>query len=163
MQFVDTPFGGRAGSRVDENSEDGPMSISENKERIRRIETAVNNRDTDALGDILADGFVLQRELEEIHGLDGYIEYLERLFGAFPDLTVSFDEIIAEDDTVVVRYSVTGTHEGEYKGVQPTGEQVTISGVRIARFDDGKVTEAWDRANNLELLGQLDVVELPTE
>lgn len=139
------------------------MSITENKDRIRRIETAINDRNTDALGDILANDFVLQRELEEISGLDGYVEYLEQLFGAFPDLTVSFDEIIAEDDTVVVRYSGTGTHDGVYKGVQPTGEQVTISGIRIARFDDGKVTESWDRSNSLDLLGQLGVVELPPE
>lgn len=139
------------------------MATTEIKEQVRLVEEAVNARDYDAFDDIFADDFVLERELEEVHGVDGYVEYLERLLDAFPDLTVTFEEMIAEDDTVVVRYSGVGTHEGVYKGVEPTGKRVTISGLRIVRVEDGKITDVWSRANNLSLLGQLGVVDLPTE
>lgn len=138
-------------------------TITENKELVRRVEDAVNARDYDAFDDIFAEDFVLERELEEIHGVDGYVEYLERLLDTFPDLTVTFEEMIAEDETVVVRYSGVGTHEGKYNGVEPTEKQVAMSGLRIVRIEGEKITDVWSRANNLSLLGQLGVVDLPTE
>ncbi|WP_176548331.1 ester cyclase [Natrinema sp. CBA1119] len=101
--------------------------------------------------------------IEEIHGVNGYVEYLEQLLKAFPDLTVAFEEMVAEGDTVVVRYSSVGTHEGVYSGVEPAGKQVTISGLRLIRVEDGKITDVWSRANNLSPLGQLGVVDLSTE
>jgi steroid delta-isomerase-like uncharacterized protein len=134
---------------------------AENKEYVRRVETAVNDRDADAIADIVADDFVYHMELEEIHGAEEYNEYLERLYDAFPDFSVTFEEIIAEGDLVAVRYTGSGTHEGEYKGIQPTGEKVTLSGMRIVRVEDGEIVEVWAESNNLSLLAQLGVVEPP--
>jgi predicted ester cyclase len=56
---------------------------------------------------------------------------------------VSFEDVIGEADRVAVRYTGTGTHEGEYQGIAPTGEEVRLSGMRFCLLDDGKITEAW--------------------
>jgi steroid delta-isomerase-like uncharacterized protein len=138
-------------------------STVENKELIRSIEDAVNNRDSGAIADIYAEDFVFHRELDDLHGLDEFTDYLQALYDAFPDMTITIEEVIAEDDRAAVRYTGTGTHEHAYKGVEPTGEEVRISGMRMVRIEDGKIVEAWGQTSNLSLLAQLGVVEPPAQ
>lgn len=61
----------------------------------------------------------------------------------------------------VSRYTGTGTHEGEYEGIEPTGTEVQLSGMRFCRLEDGKLVEVWGQRDDLGLLAQLGVVELP--
>lgn len=136
-------------------------TTSANKELIRSIEDAVNNRDSDAIADIYAEDFAFHRELDDLHGLDEFNDYLQGLYDAFPDITITIEEVIAEDDRAAVRYTGTGTHERAYKGVEPTGEEVRISGMRMVRIEDGKIVEAWGQTSNLSLFAQLGVVEPP--
>jgi predicted ester cyclase len=56
---------------------------------------------------------------------------------------MTFEDVIGEDDRVAVRYTGTGTHEGEYQGIAPTGEEVRLSGMRFCRLDGGKIVEVW--------------------
>ncbi len=77
---------------------------------------------------------------------------------AFPDLQLTIEDIIAEGQTVVARWSCRGTHKGDLSGIAPTGKQVTISGVSIARFTNGKMVEGWVNWNALGLMQQLGVV-----
>ena len=133
----------------------------ENKEHVRRVEDAVNDKDLAALSEIFADDFVVHFHggREELHGLDEYREYMAETHEAFPDLTITFEDVVAEDDLVTVRYTGSGTHEGEYEGIEPTGETVDLSGMRIVRVEDGKIAEAWGQRDDLGTLAQLDVVE----
>ena len=133
----------------------------ENRELIRSIEDAVNTRDSDAIADIYADEFVFHREMDDLHGLDEFNDYLHGLYEAFPDISISIEEVIAEDDRAAVRYTGTGTHENAYKGVEPTDKEVRISGMRMVRIEDGKIVEAWGQTSNLSLLAQMGVVEPP--
>jgi steroid delta-isomerase-like uncharacterized protein len=77
---------------------------------------------------------------------------------AFPDLQLTIEDIIAEGQTVVARWSCRGTHKGDLSGIAPTGKQVTISGVSIARFTNGKMVEGWVNWDALGLMHQLGVV-----
>jgi steroid delta-isomerase-like uncharacterized protein len=81
--------------------------------------------------------------------------------GAFPDAHVVFDELITAGDTIVGRWSATGTHEGELPGVEPTGKQIAISGITIYRIADGKIIEAWEQLDLLGMWQQLGVVKRP--
>jgi predicted ester cyclase len=65
---------------------------------------------------------------------------------------------MAEGDKVVARYTTVGTHEGDFMGVSRTGKQVTMTGVVIARFVNGKVVETWDFFDTTGLMEQLGVV-----
>ena len=77
---------------------------------------------------------------------------------AFPDLQLTIEDIIAEGQTVVARWSCRGTHKGDLSGIAPTGKQVTISGVSIARFTNSKMVEGWVNWDALGLMQQLGVV-----
>jgi steroid delta-isomerase-like uncharacterized protein len=77
---------------------------------------------------------------------------------AFPDLRLTVEDMIAEGETVVVRWSCRGTHKGDLGGIAPTGKQFTISGVSIARFVNGKMVEGWVNWDALGLMQQLGVV-----
>jgi steroid delta-isomerase-like uncharacterized protein len=77
---------------------------------------------------------------------------------AFPDLRLTIEDIIAEGETVMACWSCRGTHKGDLSGIAPTGKQVTISGVSIARFTGGKMAEGWVNWDALGLMQQLGVV-----
>jgi steroid delta-isomerase-like uncharacterized protein len=77
---------------------------------------------------------------------------------AFPDLRLTIEDLIAEGETVMARWSCRGTHKGALGGIAPTGKQFTISGISIARFASGKMVEGWINWDALGLMQQLGVV-----
>jgi len=81
---------------------------------------------------------------------------------AFPDAHVTFEELITSGDTVVGRWTATGTHTGDLPGVSPTGKPITIGGITIYRFSGGKVIEAWEQLDMLGMWQQLGVLALPS-
>ena len=77
---------------------------------------------------------------------------------AFPDLRLTIKDIIADDETVVARWSCRGTHTGDLNGIAPTRMQVNISGVSIARFANGKMVEGWVNWDAMGLMQTAGVV-----
>lgn len=105
----------------------------------------INGRDLDAVGDFFAD----DRMVEGVR--KGCFAY----FQAFPDLHVSLDELIAEGDRVFVRSTMTGTHDGEYKGIPPTGRHISAESAEVYRVADGTFAGYWCLANVAGLMRQL--------
>jgi steroid delta-isomerase-like uncharacterized protein len=91
----------------------------------------------------------------EATGADLLKEVFGRLHRAFPDLHVTIEDLIAEGDKVVARNTVTGTHQGEYMGLPPTGNSVRYNEVFICRFVDGQLAETWGMVDALSLQRQL--------
>ena len=81
------------------------------------------------------------------------------LLRAYPDLHVTVEDLIAEDDKLVARNTVTGTHQGEYMGVPPTGKSVTYNEIFIVRFANGRITETWGVVDVLSQMKQLGVIQ----
>ena len=77
---------------------------------------------------------------------------------AFQDFRLTIEDILAEGETVVARWSCRGTHKGDLNGIAPTGKQFAISGTSIARFASGKMVEGWINWDALGLMQQLGVV-----
>ena len=77
---------------------------------------------------------------------------------AFPDLRLTVEDIIAEGETVVARWSCRGTHKGDLNGIAPTGKRVNITGISIARLTNGKMSEGFVNWDALSLMQQLGVV-----
>ena len=73
----------------------------------------------------------------------------------------TIEDQIAEDDKVVTRWTMRDTHEGEFRGIAPTGKQISITGIGIFRFSDGKVVESWDNFDQLGMMQQLGDVPPP--
>lgn len=66
---------------------------------------------------------------------------IARFRESFPDLRVTVEEMIAEGDKVAYRWTMRGTHQGVYEGIAPTGKAITLTGITILRFADGKIVE----------------------
>lgn len=75
-----------------------------------------------------------------------------------PDLRLTVEDLIAKDDKIVVRNTVTGTHRGEFMGAPPTGRQVTYNEIFIFRFVDGRVAETWGVVDVLAQMTQIGVL-----
>ena len=91
-------------------------------------------------------------------GVDGYKEMVGAFRAAFPDLRVKNEDVIAEGDKVVVRWTARGTHNGALMNIPPTGKQVTLKGVDVLRIDSGKIVERWGEFDALGMLHQLGVI-----
>ena len=77
---------------------------------------------------------------------------------AFPDLQHTVDEIVAEGNTVAARWTVSGTHRGDFQGIPPTDKSVQLSGTTVHHLADGRIAETWLVFDTLELLQQLGAV-----
>ncbi len=79
----------------------------------------------------------------------------EMLTTAFPDLVITVEDIVAEGDRVVVRLRFTGTHQGPFQGMAPTGRSIDFGAIRIYRLADGLVVETWAHQDSMGLARQL--------
>ncbi|MFD0361053.1 ester cyclase [Nocardia sp. GCM10030253] len=80
------------------------------------------------------------------------------LLRAFPDIHVAVEDEIADGDKVVFRNTVTGTHQGEYRGLPPTGKSVTYNEIFIVRFTDGRIAEIWGVVDVFSQMQQLGAI-----
>jgi steroid delta-isomerase-like uncharacterized protein len=126
----------------------------------RIIQELYNQGRLDAADQYVSPGFVGHDSSRPapILGANGIKEYALTYRTAFPDLEISISEQIAEGDRVATRWEARGTHEGELFGVEPTGKQVTVTGITIDRYADGKLIENWTSWDTLGLLMQLGAV-----
>jgi steroid delta-isomerase-like uncharacterized protein len=81
-----------------------------------------------------------------------------RLHQAFPDLHITVEDLIAEDDKVVGRNTVTGTHRGEYMGLPPTGRTVAYDEIFIFRCAEGRIAETWGAVDVISQMKQLGLI-----
>src|ERR671912_739409 len=101
------------------------------------------------------DGSTLVRGPEDVKRFQG--EY----HSAFPDFHINIEDQIAEGDKVVSHYTIRGTHQGDFRGMAPSGKEIEIKGVTTFRFSpEGKVVETWDSYDQLSLMRQSTEQEL---
>jgi steroid delta-isomerase-like uncharacterized protein len=143
------------------------MSEEENKAVVRRFaEEVLSGHNLDVVAEIFAENFVDHDPGEQDSagkeiGIEGAKAETEQFTTGFPDIRVSPEQIIAEGDKVVGRFTMTGTHTGTFLGIPPTGKSVNVTGIQVFRIADGKIAEAWLQIDRLGLLQQLGVVPSP--
>jgi len=84
-------------------------------------------------------------------------------YAAFPDFSHSIEELIAEGDKVILRAIDRGTHQGEFNGIPATGKKIEMGVIVIFKFKEGKIVEAWEEADMLGMMQQLDMELKPKE
>lgn len=92
------------------------------------------------------------------HGPESEKKRVTLYHNAFPDLRLTPEDIIAEGEMVMARWTCRGTHKGDLGGIAPTGKPMAISGVSICRFANGKIVEGWINWDALGMMQQLGVV-----
>ena len=125
---------------------------------LRRFyDEAINRGDSAAIDQIVSPAFVDHHPPapDLPPGPAGVRAALVGLRAAFPDLRIEIEELISEFAFVYARYTLTGTHQGEFLGIPATGRRVTVAGVDILRFEQSKMAERWGQQDTLSLLHQL--------
>jgi steroid delta-isomerase-like uncharacterized protein len=134
------------------------MSTEENKALVRRFyDEVTNGRNVAVLDELLAPNFEGFTAEGSDHGQnrEEFKHTITMVLNAFPDHHQDIHDWIAEHDKVVTRWTVQGTHQGEYGGMAPTGKQVKITGMDIFMVVDGKIVEVWAEVDMLGVMKQL--------
>jgi predicted ester cyclase len=139
------------------------MSTEENKAIVRRLyEEAITQKKPEVLDEIMAPDIVDHASFPDLGpGLEGFKGVFALVLSAFPDYQSTVEEQIAEGDKVVTRYTFSGTHQGEFMGIAPTGNRVRVTGIDIDRVVEGKIVEHWSEADLLGMMQQLGVIPPP--
>lgn len=138
-------------------------TLVDNKEIVRRFaEEFLNEGRYETGKELLAEDIADHTPYGETTGREAVTETMETVRAAFPDLVLMPHEIIAEGDTVAVRMTQRGTHEGTFMGIEPTGKPFEIQAMGFARLEDGKIVERWGTPDLFGLLQQLGQKELPS-
>jgi steroid delta-isomerase-like uncharacterized protein len=127
---------------------------------MRRMYASLSAGDVDGFGDLVADDFV---EHEATPGLEPTKEGVKAFFrmymAAFPDLRMEAQDVLVSGDKVVARTRATGTHQGEFMGMPPTGKSIDVELIDIIRFgDDGLAHEHWGVFDALAMMQQLGAI-----
>ena len=89
---------------------------------------------------------------------EGFLQYQISRLEAFPDLSCTVEDIIAEGEKVAVRIIIRGTHLGMFRGLPATGKKIEIGGIGIYRCAGGKIVEGWVYLDTLGMMKQLGMI-----
>lgn len=133
---------------------------NDNKALMRRVyDEVINGGNVALIDELVAADFI---EHEEFPGLAGGREGMKQFFTmmrtAFPDLRMAVDDLIAEGDKVVARTTMSGTHKGEFMGMDPSGKQFRVSAIDVIRFADGKAVEHWGLTDAAAMMEQIGAI-----
>jgi predicted ester cyclase len=139
----------------------------ENKAVVRRyFEEIWDKGNLELVDELFTTNFVRHGPIAtegEVRGLEDFKGVVGMYRSAFPDLRVPIEDLIAEGDKVVTRWTARGTHEGELIGNAPTGNQASVTGSIIDRISGGKIEEEWVDYDTLHLMQQIGAVPQQTE
>ena len=135
------------------------MSTQQNKAIATRLfEEVWNSKNLAVLDELLAPNFVFHNSVQTFYGSDGFKQFATTYHTAFPETHFTIEDVIAEGETVALRWIARGTHRGELMGIPPTGKQVTVTGMTITLISNGKSVESWGEFDALGMLQQLGVI-----
>lgn len=138
------------------------MSLEDNKNIVRRYQDAFNANKLDALDALVTADLITHSQMPGVPpGLAGGKLVHQQLLKMFPDLLTHTEELMAEGDKVMQRFSVSGTDKGGFMGAPPTGKAYKVPGVSIFRMANGKIVEHWGILDQLSILQQLGMMPAP--
>lgn len=134
------------------------MSSEQNRKIVRRVFEEPWTGNLAVVDEFVASDYIGHDPAnpEALRGPDGVKGFIATYREAFPDARITVEQQLAEGNLVATRWSGRGTHEGELMGIEPTGKQVTVSGLTISRLEGGKIVEEfqnWDTFGMMKQLG----------
>lgn len=130
----------------------------------RHFNEVLNTGALDVIDEIYADNYVLDAPIQtsgsvqahgETHGRDGLKRRVKLFRAGFPDIHFTIDNLLAENDQVVVQYTFTGTHLGQFGELAPTGQHMSVMGILIAQVKAGKIESAVSVFDSGDMMRQL--------
>ena len=139
------------------------MSIEENKAVVRRWVEGWNEHGVGAVDELFSQQFLDHQSHGDVPGLDPFKDRLTGLEGELGRGRFEEEEMLAEGDKVLVRWTLHARHQGPFAGLPPTGREFTLPGLNIFRVQDGRITERWTFLDLVALLPQLGARIVPAE
>jgi steroid delta-isomerase-like uncharacterized protein len=136
-------------------------STADNKARVQRLYDEVWNQGRLAVADELFTDDYRAPGASAPTGPEGEKQHVAMLRAPFPDLRIAVEELVAEDDRVTARWTMTATDRGGFMGRPPTGKQVSLWGVHFFRFAGDRIVACWTGVDMLGLMIQLGIVPSP--
>ena len=133
------------------------MSKEQNLETTQKLGEAVSTGNLNALREIFsADVVDHDPAPSQGKGPEGFIKFFTMMRTAFPDLKVTVDHIVQDENNLAMAYKIHGTHNGgDFMGIAPTGKTFEARGMQIGRYENGKIVERWGSSDELGLVKQL--------
>jgi steroid delta-isomerase-like uncharacterized protein len=136
----------------------------QNKELVRQLYEAIDEQNFDTFLEFSAsDGVCHIPGVPEAVPLEAVTQVIKSYYEAFPDSTHDIKAVIAEGDMVAVRFTQVSTHTGDYEGIPPTGNKISVECQHMFRLANGKIAEAWLVEDNLGMMMQLGMELKPKE
>ena len=134
------------------------MSTEANKARIREFFAQVWNQGSEAAIDRFIAADAAGNDPDFGMGREGFKRQWREWQAAFPDIHFAIEEMVAEGDTVVTRWTLTGTQQGPFLGIPATGRRIEVSGMSLDHLKDGVLVSGFDGWDNLGLRQQLGII-----
>ena len=136
------------------------MSEKEKKTILHQFLDEAYNKGNLSVGDkSISASCVFHTPEADIEGIEGWKKYATGFLTAFPDdLVVTIEDMVCEENKVVAYWTCRGTHNGDLRGIAPTGKQVTWQGMGIYRFSEGKIVEVWTLNDALGIMRQVGAI-----
>lgn len=133
----------------------------ENRAVAEEFFERINDHDLSVIDELCADDFAVEISRkgteESVVGKDGLRSIFEEYFAAFPDWQYHLDEVLVDGDRVAVFSTDTGTHDGEFRGVSPTGNEIEVESAGMVRVQEGEIVDLRPHPNMLGLFEQIGV------
>jgi steroid delta-isomerase-like uncharacterized protein len=145
---------------MDESRKGETVSLEQNKDIVRRTFEEPWQGKLEVVDELIASDYVGHDPAspEPIRGPAGVKAFISTYRSAFPDARITVEEQLAEGELVATRWTGRGTHEQELMGIEPTGKEVTVSGLTISHLAEGKIIEEWQNWDTFGMLQQLGAV-----
>jgi len=132
------------------------MKTVEHKQTVHRLVDSINRRNPNIVNELFDRNYVYHGIGEESQlSRDGFLNFLNKVFQAFPDFNLHVDELVADGDRIAYRMTISGTHRGEFRGMAATGKKFTTSTIGVMRFENGKIAEEWEIYDAMGMMAQL--------
>jgi steroid delta-isomerase-like uncharacterized protein len=136
------------------------MTAESSKLIMRRFVEFINTASEKLAQELISPAaiFHVPGRPEPLHGPDGYLAIIGMMRGAFPDIQWALEEMVAEGDKVAARFTMRGTHQGNFFGVPPTGKKIEVQAMNFYRLSGGQFVEEHGQPDMLGLLQQIGAV-----
>ena len=134
------------------------MSTEANKVLARQVIATFNSSDIESLKEWFTQDFVWHFSSTTTMNKEQFLAFTHSIKQSFPDFVFTIEDIVAETDTVVLRFLATGTHQGVFQGLAPTQKRFSISGFGQYHLTHGQIDEGWELLDELGELRQLGIL-----
>jgi len=139
------------------------MNSENNVATIRKAIKALNEKDMSTIKELMTKDYIrhdLTSSFGERRGQDNTVDFFQSVISGLPDMQLNIMDIFGTENRVALRYTLSGTHKGEFRGIPPTGKKIEINAIHLYRFEGDKIAEQWALSDMAGMYRQMGVLNL---